>query len=361
MADTLKVGIIGANATGAGWAARAHLPAFAAGIPGVELGAVCTTRQESAEEAGTKFGVPAYWDVDKMLAEADIDVAAVVVKLPAHYELAKKVIAAGKHIYVEWPLATTTALAEDLRDLASAAGVRTCIGLQATQGAEFLHIRRLINQGYVGDVLSCAYTSFSTGALSRPSGRLWMHDVAAGANTHVITFGHAMNSVATAVGQLDTFAALLGTQVKEWTASDTGEKVSVDAPDNILVSGRLDNGATASVHVAQVARQGTGVRLEIHGTEGTLRLEGPTSNRPGVLMGAEGDATELSEITVPEDEWVLAAGLSGQSINIGKLWKAFADSFDQPAGTFEPDFSTAVRHHQLMDRVRTSSETGQAV
>ena len=54
MPDKLRIGIIGANVKS--WAGRAHMPALAAGVPGAELVAVSTTRQESADEAAKTFG-----------------------------------------------------------------------------------------------------------------------------------------------------------------------------------------------------------------------------------------------------------------------------------------------------------------
>lgn len=356
----LKVGIIGANATGAGWAARAHLPAFKAGIPGVELAAVCTSRQESAEEAGKMFGVPAYWDHRKMLSEADIDAVAVVVKLPHHYELAKDVIAASKHIYVEWPLCTTTAEAEEIRDLASKAGVATAIGLQSRHAAEYATIRKLIDDGFVGRVLSVSSAQFMSGAWGRPAARLWMGDAEAAANTLTITFGHALNGLTTALGPLSSLSSTISTQTKQWVNTDSGEVRPVTAPDNVAIVGSLASGATLSVHVAQVPRQSTGHGLDIIGSDGTLRLDGYASTSPSRLTGATGDTKEFSELSVAQDDWVTEKGLQGSAINIGKLWKAFGESI--ASGTsFDPDFTFAVEHHKLVDAVRRSFTNGERV
>ena len=118
MMDDVQIGIIGANPT-AGWAGRAHMPGIKAGVPGVSLAAVSTTRQESADEAKATFGANyAFDDHRKMLELDDVDVVAVVVKAPLHYELAKDVIESGKNVYVEWPLGTTTAQAQELAALA---------------------------------------------------------------------------------------------------------------------------------------------------------------------------------------------------------------------------------------------------
>jgi predicted dehydrogenase len=60
-----------------------------------------------------------------------VDVVVITVKVPAHAQLVQAALAAGKHVYCEWPLARTTEEAESLVALARAAGVRHTIGLQA--------------------------------------------------------------------------------------------------------------------------------------------------------------------------------------------------------------------------------------
>lgn len=362
MADPLRIGIIGGNVNG--WAGRAHMPALTAGVPGVELVAVCTTRQESADEAAKKFGVPlAFSDLPTMLAHPDVDVAAVIVKLPTHHDLAMEVIAAGKHVYTEWPLGTTTAQAEEIAAAAAEKGVRTCVGLQARHSAEYRHLRHLIDDGYVGDVLSCSMSQVGGGGTSeRAPSRLWQRDAAAAANTLSIAFGHAIDGLTSVVGPIESVASVVSTQVKEWTEAGTGKRYPATAPDDILVSGRLRSGATVSVHVAAAGGVGTGYRLDVHGTDGTLVLEAtgsPHTSAPARVLGAQGGAKELAEIEIPQDDWVAAAGIKGGSINIGKLWKSFAESIASGDDGFEPDFAHAVEHHKLIDAVREASESGQ--
>ncbi|GIT68997.1 MAG: hypothetical protein Ct9H300mP27_01010 [Chloroflexota bacterium] len=66
MAEKIRLGIIGAN-TQKGWAPRSHLPAIVAS-PEFELTAVCTTRQESADESAKKYGARlAFDDYNKIL------------------------------------------------------------------------------------------------------------------------------------------------------------------------------------------------------------------------------------------------------------------------------------------------------
>jgi predicted dehydrogenase len=112
------MGVIGANIH-RGWAPRSHLPAIVAS-PEFELTAVCTTRQESAEESARKFGARlAFHDYRDMLAHPDIDAIAVVLRVPAHYQATLDAIHAGKHVFTEWPLGKTLAEAQEMDTVAT--------------------------------------------------------------------------------------------------------------------------------------------------------------------------------------------------------------------------------------------------
>jgi len=82
--DKVRVGIIGATPN-RGFASIAHIPALQA-LPGVELVAVCTTRQESADAAARHFNIPlAFSDPEALAQHPDVDLVTVCVKVPDHY------------------------------------------------------------------------------------------------------------------------------------------------------------------------------------------------------------------------------------------------------------------------------------
>ena len=89
MANKIRLGFVGAN-VGSTWSSQSHFLALLASLD-VELTAVCTTRPESAEEARLAFGAKlAFHDFRTMVASTEIDAVAVVVQVPSHYELTKK-------------------------------------------------------------------------------------------------------------------------------------------------------------------------------------------------------------------------------------------------------------------------------
>ena len=153
-AKRIRVGIIGANPD-RGWAAQAHIPALRSLSEDFEITALSTSRRESADAASELFGVPAAFDNHQDLVNSPaVDVVAVTVKVPHHLELATAALGAGKAIYCEWPLGNGSHEAETLVRLAKDKGVLAVAGLQARSAPAVAYVRDLIEQGYVGEVLS---------------------------------------------------------------------------------------------------------------------------------------------------------------------------------------------------------------
>src|SRR5574342_1147522 len=243
--NPLRVGLIGA---GGRWGPRAHVPALK-GVSEAELYAVCTAHAETAQAAADKFGVECAYGGDKALnADARVEAVAVVVRVPAHYELSKNAIEAGKHVFCEWPLGANTKEAEELAALARQKNVWTMVGLQRRASPAYLYMRELIQQGYVGQVLAVNMMLMASGVLTRTSDRTWQRDVTLGANTLTITFAHVFDAMCMVVGELTELSALVSTQVPQWFETDTKKYVSVTSPDNIMVQGRLETGAVVNAY-----------------------------------------------------------------------------------------------------------------
>src|SRR5438105_793346 len=118
----IRVGIIGANPD-RGWAAQGHIPALKSLADDFEITALSTSRRESADAAAKLFGVPLAFDNHQDLVNsANVDVVAVTVKVPHHFELVSAALNAGKAVYCEWPLGNGLKEAEALAALAKKKG-----------------------------------------------------------------------------------------------------------------------------------------------------------------------------------------------------------------------------------------------
>jgi len=358
MAHKIRLGFVGANVR-SNWASQSHFPALLAS-PDVELTAVCTTRPASAEEARRTFGAQlAFHDYRAMVTSPAIDAVAVVVKVPEHYGPTRAAIAAGKHVYTEWPLGRTTAEAEELAALARSRGLQTAVGLQSRVSPTLMYMKEQIASGYVGEVLTCYVTTMRDGALERPSSRTWQRDASLGAHTLTIANGHVIDALRFVAGNFVQVVCLVTTQARHWYETDTQRLVEVTAPDNVLVSGQLASGAVAAVHVAAVPWAGSGFRMEIYGREGTLVATGSVSSQRGEMLRLQGarGGHALSDLEVPERfVYVPADFPRGDPFNVGQMYALFAEAI-RTGQSRVPTFDTAVDLHRFIDAIKQASDT----
>ena len=357
----IRVGIIGANLSH-GWGTRAHIPALRS-LPEFELSAVATTRMETAQETAKQFDIPlAFADHRQLVTHPDVDLVAVCVRVPAHHALVMDALAAGKHVYCEWPLGRTLAEAVEMRDLAEAKGVRHMAGMQARGAPAFQRMRTLIADGYVGRVLSATMHAAGSGLGQRASTLAWTLDNTSGGTTLTIAGGHSIDLLRYCLGDFEQVSAVVARSVDKATLSDTGETVDVTAPDNVLVAGRLSGGAVASVHIKSVPAHGAGFRFEVHGTEGALVATSDGSVQIGdmTLLGARNDERALAELPLQEgDRWVPAGTPDGPPLNVAQLFRRLGEAI-RSGGPVDPDFNAAVKLHELLDAIQRASDSGQA-
>ena len=357
--DRLRVGVIGANADRS-WAAKSHLPALRR-LPDFELAAVCTTREESARESAERFGARlAFHDYRDMLERDDIDAVAVSVRVPRHYEPTMAAIEAGKHVYTEWPLGANLAEAEEMASAARAKGVKTMVGLQERLAPLYLRLKEMVDEGRFGEVLSCMVVWSGSGILERSSDQRWRADDASGANTLTIGFGHTVDPVCLALGDITEVSAISRPQVSRWVESDTGETVDVTAPDTVMICGTTSSGAAVSGVSLAVPHHGSGFRLEVYGRKATAIISTSENDLLGELrLMIGGPGGELEEEPIPDrlslvPEW----DTRDDAWFIAQLWREFAAAIREDRRP-EPDFDHAVERHRLLDAVQRASATGE--
>ncbi|MFJ3902145.1 Gfo/Idh/MocA family protein [Streptomyces sp. NPDC090025] len=115
-----RIGLLGTGP----WAGRTHAPALAA-HPEVEFSGVWGRRPEAAEALAAASGTTAYADVDALFAASD----AVAVALPPDVQapLVARAAAAGCHVILDKPVATSAATARATADAVTAAGVASVV------------------------------------------------------------------------------------------------------------------------------------------------------------------------------------------------------------------------------------------
>src|SRR3954468_3204135 len=303
----IRVGIVGASAS-RGFASIAHIPALQA-LPEFEFVAVCTSRQESAEMAAGHYGVPlAFSDPRKLAEHPDVDLVTVSVKVPDHYRPVMAAIAAGKHVYCEWPLGRNTDEAIRMLDAAQRRGVRHAVGLQGQMSPAINYARDLIAEGYVGRVLTATMIGVAPN-WGAAIDRAYQADRANGANLMTITGGHQIDALCHCLGEFRELTAFAVSQRDRIPLEATGEIVAKDTPDQLVVNGIVGDGAVVSFQIRGGMTRGTEFLFEIHGDRGDLVLTATThasmQRQELTVRGAQGAAKELLELAVPvKYRWV---------------------------------------------------------
>jgi len=125
MSDTkVRVAVVGAS----GAFGLKHLDGLAQ-IDDAEVTVVSGTKLESTQEVADKYGVPtAVVGLEPVLERDDVDAVILATPTPVHAEQAQAVLAAGKHVQVEIPLADSLADAEAALAAAEASGKVAMVG-----------------------------------------------------------------------------------------------------------------------------------------------------------------------------------------------------------------------------------------
>lgn len=365
MTKKIGVGLIGYD-VGRSWAAVAHVPALRALADDFEIVAVATTRAESAAAAAVDLGLAkGYAPADGLIADPAVDVVAVTVKVPYHLELVKQALAAGKHVYCEWPLGNGLAEAEEMARLAEQAGVVAVCGTQARCAPEIRYVKQLVADGFVGDVLSTTMVG---------AGMMWgdwvntpnayLLDKANGALLQTIPMGHSVDAMCFCLGEFTEVSATYAQLLPKVTNIDTGEVITKRSSEShVAFTGRLANGAVANVQYRGGVSRGTNFLWEINGSKGDLRITAQSGHLQmfnGTLEGGQGDDTSLKPMpTPPEHRWV-PMNVEGFGINVAQMWARLRDDIRNNTRT-APSFADAVVRHRLLDALERSAQSGQKV
>jgi predicted dehydrogenase len=140
---------------GCGGISRSHLNSYAAHSDRVELVATCDIIPERAQETKDAYGAQAaFRSVEDAIAGPPFDVAVVCTPTPVRQQVVEPLAKAGKHIYIEKPLADTIDEARCMVDICNEAGVMLAVDQTYRYYYPFDIARRVIADGRIGKPIS---------------------------------------------------------------------------------------------------------------------------------------------------------------------------------------------------------------
>ncbi len=122
-------------------------------LPGAEVAAVCDARPDRLTSITDRYpAIRGVQDLDAILEDRDIDAVVLATPVSTHYELADRALHAGKHVFVEKPLAASGTEAAALLETAAQRGLVLMPGHTFLYSPPVDTIRALIESGELGDI-----------------------------------------------------------------------------------------------------------------------------------------------------------------------------------------------------------------
>ncbi len=147
--DRLRIGVIGL-----GWFGEIHCETIV-GVPNMELAALCTRRPDRLAQQAAKFGVKkTYADYHDMLADPDIDAVSIVTMWDQHTDPTVAALQAGKHVFLEKPMASTVADCEKIMAAAAQSKGILQIGHICRFNPRYRMAKQAIDEGRIGRIVA---------------------------------------------------------------------------------------------------------------------------------------------------------------------------------------------------------------
>ncbi|RUL87221.1 Gfo/Idh/MocA family protein [Tautonia sociabilis] len=333
----IRIGIVGA-----GQITRSrHLPNFQA-MPGVSVVGVCNRRRESSARVAREWGIPRIFESWESLVEDDGIDAVVVGTWPyLHCPITLAALDAGKHVLTQARMAMNAREAQRMLDRSRECRHLTTMVVPSPLGlAGDRFVRRLIDDGFLGDLREVHVHSLSDQWASRRSPLHW-RQITRYSGFNMLNLGILHETALRWTPPPIRVFARATITIPSRRDPETGEKARVGSPDSVQVLTDHEDGSIGLYRLSGVVRHNTGTSIELYGARGTILYDLQTDT---IRLGRTGQ--ELRPMPIPESD-------------LGR-WQVEEDFIAAIRGerpVTRTDFLTGARYMQFTEAVARSSRT----
>ena len=265
----------------------------AALFPGVELRACADLSADLAAARAAEYGIRAE-PLDALLAADDVDLVLNLTVPNAHHAVSMAALAAGKHVFTEKPLATTAAEGRALVAEAARRGLRLGSAPDTFLGAAGREARRLIDEGAIGRPVTGTAFMMGRGMEHWHPNPAFYYQPGAGP---VLDMGpYYLTMLVHLLGPARRVMAMsaIGSPERLITADGPlqGTRFTVGTPTTINALVEFASGALVSMGMSWDVFRHSIPPIELHGTEGSLRLPDPDTFGGSLALSRDGAAWE---------------------------------------------------------------------
>ncbi len=258
MAKNVRFGIIGA-----GMISHFHAKAIQ-DAEGAELVSIMSPRRPSLDKFLAVHKVRGYDDLDKFLADPELDAVAVATPTGLHLDTAVPAAKAKKHVLCEKPLEINPARAQAIIDACRENGVVLAPIFQFRFSPAAILVKKALAAGRFGKLLMANARI----KWYRPQS---YYDSGAWRGTWDLDGGGCLMNQS--IHAIDLFLHFAGRPVEVYGYTSTAAHTRIKVEDNAVAAVRFDNGAFGVVESSTACEPGWPLEVEISGTGGTARIK----------------------------------------------------------------------------------------
>ncbi|MEO3705854.1 Gfo/Idh/MocA family protein [Trichormus azollae] len=350
--------MIGVAVLGTGFGQKVHIPAFQAHHK-TEIVAIYDRDIHKAKAIAATYHIPHASDnLTEILALLEVQAVSISTPPFLHYQMAKQVLQAGKHILLEKPITLNANKAKELYLLAKNQGLIAAVDFEFRFVPAWQLFSQLLSSNSVGNLrlIKIDWLGSSRADISRPWN--WFSSQEKGGGALGSLGSHAFDYINWLFGSVNRLNANLSTAIPARTNPETGELKLVDTDDNCLLTLELANGIPCQVSISTVVHANRPHWLEVYGDKGTLVLG--SYNQEDYIHGfrvwGSQPGEPLQEMEIPQHL------LFPQSYNDGRIC-AFLRVVDQWVKGIEtkqettPSLYEGVYSQLLMDLSHKSNQS----
>lgn len=271
--DKIKIGIIGC-----GNISDIYLQNLTSMFVNTEVWAICDLMEERVIAAKEKYNIPNIFTFDEILNCKDIQIIINLSTPKGHFEICKKVLEAGKHVYVEKPLSLKLEEGIELKELAKKNNLLLGCAPDTFLGAGLQTCIKAIDDGLIGEVIGATAFMVCHGHESWHPDPEFYYDIGGGP---MFDMGpYYLTALVSMIGPAKTVAGMNSIPFKQRTITSQkkfGKVIDVIVPTHVTGTIEFKNGAIATMITSFDVWGSTLPRIEIYGTRGTLIVPDPNT------------------------------------------------------------------------------------
>ena len=265
----------------------------------LELVACADIDTERAKAKALEYNLPHTYSVEELLADPQIQIVVNLTIPAAHAEICLKALDAGKHVYVEKPLAATREEGEKIIGLARSKGLLVGSAPDTFLGGGIQTCRKLIEDGVIGAPVAASGVMMSKGHESWHSAPEFYYELGGGP---MFDMGpYYLTTLISLLGPIRRVTGSARISFPERTITSepkAGTIIQVKTPTHIAGVLDFESGAIATLVTSFDIKAGTQLpKIEIYGSEATLSVPDPNTFE-GPVMLRRADSSEFEEITI---------------------------------------------------------------